>query len=68
MGCYLTAPLLASTETKTFEGRVLDRQHEDVEEQGLAFDLGTLLDRRRRLLLRPMRLRCLMRWLGPPPR
>lgn len=34
-------------EVKTFEGRVLDRQGEDVEDQGLAFDLGTILDRRK---------------------
>ncbi|MCT1615974.1 3,4-dioxygenase subunit beta [Kocuria marina] len=33
----------------TFEGRVLDRPHEDVADQGLAFDLGTLLNRRRAL-------------------
>ncbi|WKD57737.1 hypothetical protein CAPI_05960 [Corynebacterium capitovis DSM 44611] len=38
--------------TRFFEGRPLDRQHEDVEDQGLAFDLGTLHTRvtRRRLL------------------
>lgn len=36
-------------EVKTFEGRVLDRQGEDVEDQGLAFDLGTLLSRRKAL-------------------
>lgn len=36
-------------EIKTFEGRVLDRQGEDVEDQGLAFDLGTILDRRKAL-------------------
>ena len=34
---------------KTFEGRPLDRQNEDVEDQGLAFDLGTLVSRRRAL-------------------
>ncbi|MDO4919051.1 3,4-dioxygenase subunit beta [Kocuria sp.] len=34
---------------RSFEGRVLDRQDEDVEDQGLAFDLGTLIDRRRAL-------------------
>lgn len=35
-----------------FEGRVLDRQDQDVEDQGLAFDLGTLQSRvsRRQLL------------------
>lgn len=37
------------SEVKTFEGRVLDRQGEDVEDQGLAFDLGTILDRRKAL-------------------
>ncbi|WP_432546277.1 dioxygenase family protein [Kineococcus sp. SYSU DK004] len=31
----------------TFEGRALARPHEDVEDQGLAFDVGTLLQRRR---------------------
>lgn len=31
----------------TFEGRRLDRPTEDVEDQGLAFDVVTLLDRRR---------------------
>lgn len=34
---------------KSFEGRPLDRQNEDVEDQGLAFDLGTLVSRRRAL-------------------
>ncbi|WP_129661300.1 intradiol ring-cleavage dioxygenase [Rothia halotolerans] len=34
---------------RTFEGRVLDRQDEDVEDQGLSFDLGTLVSRRRAL-------------------
>lgn len=37
------------TAARTFEGRPLDRPHEDVEDQGLAFDLGTLVDRRRAL-------------------
>ena len=37
----------AEEPVRTFEGRVLDRQDEDVEDQGLRFDLGTLLDRRR---------------------
>lgn len=32
-----------------FEGRPLDRQNEDVEDQRLAFDLGTLVSRRRAL-------------------
>jgi protocatechuate 3,4-dioxygenase beta subunit len=32
-----------------FEGRRLDRPGEDVEDQGLAFDLGTLVSRRRAL-------------------
>ncbi|MEV8158342.1 3,4-dioxygenase subunit beta [Kocuria salsicia] len=36
-------------EQPTFEGRPLDRPEEDVEDQGLAFDLGTLIDRRRAL-------------------
>ena len=40
---------LPATAAGTFEGRVLDRPHEDVEDQGLAFDLGTLIDRRRAL-------------------
>ncbi len=37
---------------KTFEGRVLDRQDEDIEDQGLAFDMRTIENRlsRRRLL------------------
>ncbi|WP_087117862.1 dioxygenase family protein [Corynebacterium urinipleomorphum] len=37
---------------KTFEGRVLDRQDEDVEDQGLAFDMKTIESRlsRRKLL------------------
>lgn len=38
-----------STEDKAFEVRVLDRPSEDIEDQGLAFDLGTLLSRRRML-------------------
>lgn len=33
----------------TFEGRPLDRPGEDIEDQGLAFDLGTLLNRRKAL-------------------
>ena len=32
-----------------FEGRRLDRPNEDVEDQGLAFDMGTVLSRRRLL-------------------
>lgn len=35
----------------TFEGRPLARPSEDLEDQGLAFDLGTLLDRRKALSL-----------------
>ena len=34
---------------RTFEGRPLDRQNEYLEDQGLAFDLGTLVSRRRAL-------------------
>ena len=33
----------------TYQGRPLDRPTEDLEDQGLAFDLGTLMDRRRAL-------------------
>ncbi|WP_298989002.1 intradiol ring-cleavage dioxygenase [uncultured Pseudokineococcus sp.] len=32
---------------RTFRGRTLPRQHEDVDDQGLAFDVTTMLDRRR---------------------
>ncbi|MEJ5866877.1 3,4-dioxygenase subunit beta [Pseudokineococcus sp. 5B2Z-1] len=32
---------------RTFRGRALPRQHEDVDDQGLAFDVTTMLDRRR---------------------
>lgn len=32
---------------RTFEGRVLPRQDEDPEDQGLAFDIGTILSRRK---------------------
>ncbi|VXB00044.1 intradiol ring-cleavage dioxygenase [Citricoccus sp. K5] len=35
--------------SKLFEGRMLDRPEEDVEDQGLAFDLGTLVSRRKAL-------------------
>lgn len=35
-----------TTDGPTFEGRPLDRPHEDVEDQGLAFDLRTVIDRR----------------------
>lgn len=34
------------TEPRTYEGRVLPRQDEDVADQGLAFDVATLLSRR----------------------
>ena len=27
---------------RTYEGRVLDRQNEDLEDQGLHFDIGTI--------------------------
>ncbi|NHA68380.1 intradiol ring-cleavage dioxygenase [Phycicoccus flavus] len=37
------------TDRPTYEGRVLPRPDEEVVDQGLAFDLGTLLDRRRAL-------------------
>lgn len=33
--------------TRTYEGRPLDRPGEDIEDQGLAFDVATLLDRRK---------------------
>lgn len=39
----------ASGAAPTFEGRPLDRPHEDVEDQGLAFDLTTAITRRRAL-------------------
>ncbi|MGP9586293.1 dioxygenase family protein [Micrococcaceae sp. AOP34-BR2-30] len=39
----------AESRTTTFEGRPLDRPHEDVEDQGLAFDLTTAISRRRAL-------------------
>lgn len=35
------------TQPAAFEGRTLDRPHEDIEDQGLAFDLGTIIDRRK---------------------
>ncbi|MFB9074041.1 intradiol ring-cleavage dioxygenase [Citricoccus parietis] len=35
--------------SRLFEGRMLDRPEEDVEDQGLAFDLGTLVSRRKAL-------------------
>lgn len=38
-----------SSEQQTFEGRKLDRPHEDIEDQGLAFDIRTLLSRRKML-------------------
>lgn len=38
-----------STHQQAFEGRPLDRPFEDIEDQGLAFDIGTLLSRRRML-------------------
>ena len=34
-----------SQQPHTFEGRQLDRPHEDVEDQGLAFDLTTIQQR-----------------------
>ena len=34
---------------RTYQGRTLPRQGEDLDDQGLAFDLGTMLDRRRLL-------------------
>ncbi|ANI91399.1 intradiol ring-cleavage dioxygenase [Dietzia timorensis] len=34
-------------ETRTYEGRPLDRPGEDIEDQGLAFDVATLLGRRK---------------------
>ncbi|MFI5292800.1 MAG: 3,4-dioxygenase subunit beta [Candidatus Limnocylindrales bacterium] len=37
--------------TQTFEGRALANPAEDIYDQGLAFDVGTLLDRRRMLKL-----------------
>ncbi|WP_328291428.1 intradiol ring-cleavage dioxygenase [Kineococcus sp. NBC_00420] len=42
------APLSASraAAVRTYEGRVLPRQEEDVDDQGLAFDIATMLDRR----------------------
>lgn len=36
---------------RTYEGRVLPRQHEDVDDQGAGFDVATLLGRRRVLQL-----------------
>lgn len=35
--------------SRTFEGRVLPRQDDDPEDQGLAFDVTTLLTRRKML-------------------
>ncbi|MFW0182715.1 intradiol ring-cleavage dioxygenase [Rothia sp. CCM 9417] len=40
---------MESHQKLTFEGRPLDRPGEDIEDQGLAFDLGTILDRRKAL-------------------
>ena len=37
----------AGAETRTYEGRPLDRPGEDIEDQGLAFDVATLLGRRK---------------------
>lgn len=37
----------ADTGTRTYEGRPLDRPGEDIEDQGLAFDVATLLGRRK---------------------
>ncbi|MGQ7295689.1 intradiol ring-cleavage dioxygenase [Quadrisphaera sp. KR29] len=41
----------ADRQLRTYEGRVLPRQHEDVDDQGAAFDVATLLGRRRLLQL-----------------
>lgn len=41
--------LLTMSKPRFFEGRRLDRPNEDVEDQGLAFDMGTVLSRRRLL-------------------
>ncbi len=40
---------MSRTSRPTYEGRVLPRPEDEVVDQGLAFDLGTLLDRRRAL-------------------
>ncbi|WP_066643131.1 intradiol ring-cleavage dioxygenase [Serinicoccus hydrothermalis] len=37
------------TQPRTYEGRALPRPDDDLEDQGLAFDVGTLLSRRRAL-------------------
>ncbi|MBM6402745.1 3,4-dioxygenase subunit beta [Phycicoccus sp. CSK15P-2] len=39
----------SQTDRPTYEGRVLPRPEDEVVDQGLAFDLGTLFDRRRAL-------------------
>ena len=44
-------PTLPSLRTQTFEGRPLANPAEDIYDQGLAFDVETLLDRRRMLKL-----------------
>ncbi|MFB9378087.1 intradiol ring-cleavage dioxygenase [Kineococcus gynurae] len=41
----------SSASVPTYEGRVLPRPEEDVEDQGLRFDIGTILGRRRMLSL-----------------
>lgn len=46
--CFIFVSM--STHQQAFEGRPLDRPSEDIEDQGLAFDIGTLLSRRRMLV------------------
>ena len=36
-----------STQDRSFEGRRLDRPSDDIEDQGLAFDMRTMVSRRR---------------------
>ncbi|MGI4894753.1 MAG: intradiol ring-cleavage dioxygenase [Janthinobacterium lividum] len=40
-------PQRTPADLKTYEGRTLPRQDEDVDDQGLAFDIATLMNRRR---------------------
>ena len=37
----------AAVSPRTYQGRVLPRQGEDIDDQGLAFDIATIVDRRR---------------------
>lgn len=50
MGIFRTRRI-EDRQLRTYEGRVLPRQDEDVDDQGAGFDVATLLDRRRLLQL-----------------